>query len=274
MQILHAGELDRFHREFYLKNRPVIIRGLREQEPRRIFDWSAALLTERMGDKVVPVISTQTGFLSYEREFVSMRFAEFALRLLGPPAADGLRYYFKNPTTLLPEGLDDSESIGPLRRYIRAAVARNLWISGSGLTVGMHFDPADNLNFALRGRKSFLLFPPGVRAYYPLPMFSQTAHISRVFRDGPVADLARFPRFDPSKGEQVELQAGELIYIPAYWWHQVESLGPENVNLNCWWLPKLRKQIRHPNQALRGHAQVLLRLLRHGNLQQTPAPKH
>jgi hypothetical protein len=273
VQIIDAAELKRFHAEHYLPNRPVVIRGLREQQPCKIFDWSVDYFAQRMADKVVPVMGTRTGFLSYERNFVSMPFAEFAQRVFEPDRPTGQRYYYKNPTTLLPEGHDDSDAISGLRPYLRKAVARNLWISSSGLTVGLHFDPADNLNFQLRGRKSFVLYPPGVRAYYPLPMFSQTAHISGVFRDGPTPDLERFPRFDPKQGLKVELQEGDVLYIPAYWWHQVESLGHENLNLNFWWLPRLPKQLRNPNQALRGHAQVLLRLIKYGNIQQAPADK-
>jgi ribosomal protein L16 Arg81 hydroxylase len=185
----------------------------------------------------------------------------------------GVRYYYKNPTTMLPAGVDDSDRIAELQPYMAKSLARNLWISSSGLTVGLHFDPADNLNFQLRGRKSFMLYPPGVRAYYPLPMFSQTAHISGVFRDGPDPDLKKFSRFDPGKGTRIELQEGDVLYIPAYWWHQVESLGRENLNLNFWWLPRLGKQVSNWNQALRGHIQLALRYTKYGNIQQAPADK-
>lgn len=273
IDILHADEFSKFHCSYFLRNRPLIIRGLRDRAPCKIFDWSVAYLAHDMGDKVVPIMATRTGFLSYERNFVQMPFSEFATRVFTGDAESGMRYYYKNPTNLLPEGADDSDSIQVLKPYMAKAVARNLWISSSGLTVGLHFDPADNLNFQIRGRKAFTLYPPGVRAFYPLPMFSQTAHISGVFREGPNPDLTRFPRFKPDAGIRFELNEGDLLYLPAYWWHQVESLGRENLNLNFWWLPRLGKQVRNLNQALRGHAQVLLRLVKYGNIQQAPADK-
>jgi hypothetical protein len=226
-----------------------------------------------MAAKVVPVMTTRTGFLSYEREFVQLPFNEFLDHMFERRAKTGLRYYYKNPTSLLPDGHDDSERITELAPYIRKSMTRNLWISGRGLTVGLHFDPADNLNFQLRGHKRFALYPPGVKRYYPLPMLSQTAHISGVFRKGPELDQEQFPKFLPDTVTEVELNEGDVLYIPAYWWHQVESLGSENVNFNCWWLPRIQKQVRNLNQAMRGHVQVGLRLLRHGNIQQTPLPK-
>lgn len=268
--VIDCSQLEGFHETHYLRNRPVVIRGLSSAYKLKIFDWSADYLARIMGDRNVPVMTTRTGFLSYERNFVDMPFREFVRHMFNPAPDSGTRYYYKNPTHMLPAGHDDSHLISELRPYTKKAVAKNLWISSDGLTVGLHFDPADNLNFQLRGHKAFVLYPPGVRAFYPLPMFSQTAHISGVYRGGPDPDLAKYPRFDPSKGVRVELLEGEVLYIPAYWWHQVESLGRENLNLNFWWLPKLRKQIPNWNQALRGHIQVGLRYFKYGNINQAP----
>jgi hypothetical protein len=272
-EILNQTDLPVFHREYYLRNRPVIIRGLSDRYSARIFQWSAGHLIGEIGDQTVPVMTTRSGFLSYERNFAHMPFRDFAARMFASDPETGLRYYYKNPTSNLPAGVEDAECITDLAAYISKSVARNLWISSSGLTVGLHFDPADNLNFQLRGSKSFALYPPGVRPYYPLPMLSQTAHISGVFRDGPRLDPERFPRFRPDTVIRVTLQEGDVLYLPAYWWHMVESLGHENVNLNFWWLPRVAKQLANPNQALRGHVQVLLRLVRYGNIQQAPADR-
>jgi hypothetical protein len=269
--VLSYRDFGHFHERYYLRNRPVVIRGIREARPFKIYDWSADYFAHVMGDKVVPVLTTTTGFLSYERNVTPMKFAEFVARSFGKNPDSDIRYYFKNPTTLLPQGHDDTDQIAGLASYIAKAVTGNLWISGSGLTVGLHFDAAENFNFQLRGRKAFWLYPPGVRSYYPLPMFSQTAHISGVFRNGLNPDLSVFPRFAPSKGMRVELEAGDVLYLPAYWWHQVESLGDENVNLNFWWIPALRKQLPNWNQALRGHFQLAIRLLKFGNIQKAPA---
>jgi len=271
--IIQGHELPTFRENYYLLNRPVVIKGLSLMYECELFQWSVEYFGKRMGDAVVPVMKTSTGFLSYEREFASMPFHEFVAHTFRDTDAKTLRYYYKNPTSLLPPGLDDSERIDALRSYIQKAMLRNLWISGSGLTVGLHFDPAENLNFQLRGEKKFTLYPPGIRRFYPLPMFSQTAHISGVYREGPNPDLKRFPRFDPTVAISATLTRGDVLYLPAYWWHQVESVGTENVNFNCWWFPKLKTQVKNWNQALRGHIQTGLRMLRHGNLQKTPLPK-
>ena len=186
--VLRYEDFGRFHEHYYLPNRPVVIRGLNESRHSKIFEWSARYFEQAIGDRTVPVLTTTTGFLSYERDVTPMRFGDFVARTFGPNPDLGVRYYFKNPTSLLPSGLDDSAEIPGLGPYIAKAVTGNLWISGGGLTVGLHFDAAENFNFQLRGRKAFWLYPPGVKPYYPLPMFSQTAHISGVYRNGPSPD--------------------------------------------------------------------------------------
>lgn len=270
--ILEYGELARFHRDYYARNQPVILRGLADANRHlKVFHWSARYFQRVLGNTSVEVMKTQSGFLSYERDTEQMPFDKFYAHAFGSHRRDDIRYYYKNSIKQLPSGHDDSSRLPEIGHYLKHAPVKNLWLSGSGLTVGLHFDPAENLNFQLRGRKRFTLYPAGIRGYYPLPMFSQTAHISGVFRDGPQPDLTKFPAFDPRKAIEVELRTGDVLYIPAYWWHQVDSLDVENVNLNFWWWPPLSKRLRHPNQAARGYVQLLLRLIKYGNIATAPA---
>lgn len=36
-------------------------------------------------------------------------------------------------------------------------------------------------------------------------------------------DLDRFPRFSEIRGMEVAMEPGEVLYIPNYWWHYIES---------------------------------------------------
>ena len=36
-------------------------------------------------------------------------------------------------------------------------------------------------------------------------------------------DLDRFPRFSEIEGMEVAMEPGEVLYIPNYWWHYIES---------------------------------------------------
>ncbi len=50
-------------------------------------------------------------------------------------------------------------------------------------------------------------------------------------------DYARFPRFAQAleAAQQVEVEAGDAVFIPYLWWHNVESLEPFNILVNYWW---------------------------------------
>lgn len=47
-------------------------------------------------------------------------------------------------------------------------------------------------------------------------------------------DLERFPQFANSRSVSIELHPGEMLFLPAFWWHDVVSIG-ENVAVNFWW---------------------------------------
>ena len=36
-------------------------------------------------------------------------------------------------------------------------------------------------------------------------------------------DLSKFPRFSEIRGMEVFLEPDEVLYIPNYWWHYIES---------------------------------------------------
>lgn len=36
-------------------------------------------------------------------------------------------------------------------------------------------------------------------------------------------DLNSFPRFNEIRGMEVALEPGEVLYIPSFWWHYIES---------------------------------------------------
>ena len=47
------------------------------------------------------------------------------------------------------------------------------------------------------------------------------------------------------------LKPGDMLYLPYGWWHQVDTTGTRNLNVNFWWLPRL-KLFSLWQQSLRG----------------------
>jgi ribosomal protein L16 Arg81 hydroxylase len=79
---------------------------------------------------------------------------------------------------------------------------------------------ADNLLAQIQGRKRITLFSPTQAArLYPFPVSSRHPHMSAVDVDGP--DLERFPEFRKAASMECVVGPGDLLFVPAFWWHHV-----------------------------------------------------
>ena len=113
-----------------------------------------------------------------------------------------------------------------------------LW-GGNAVTTATHYDTMDNVACVAAGRRRFTLFPPDqLRNLYigPLDLTPGGMPTSLVRIADP--DLERHPDYAKAlvAGESAELEAGDALFLPAYWWHNVESLEPVNLLVNFWWL--------------------------------------
>ena len=87
-----------------------------------------------------------------------------------------------------------------------------------------HFDPDDNFLVMIRGRKRVRLFGYGhLESLYPNPLGSYGKTVqSRVDLDN--VDPATFPLFGQKLTcQQTVLHPGEMLFIPAFYWHQVTT---------------------------------------------------
>ena len=112
-----------------------------------------------------------------------------------------------------------------------------LWL-GNTVTAATHYDNLDGINCIVTGRKRFTFFPPDQfpNLYIgPLDLAPGGQPTSLVKVADP--DLERYPRFAKAleSAETVDVEAGDAVFIPAFWWHNVESLEPLNISMNYWW---------------------------------------
>ena len=112
-----------------------------------------------------------------------------------------------------------------------------IWL-GNAVTTPTHFDEWFNIGCVVAGKRRFTLFPPEqIRNLYvgPLDYAPTGAPMSLVQLHAP--DFVRFPKFREAlaAARSAELSAGDALFIPPLWWHNVESLDPLNVLVNYWW---------------------------------------
>jgi hypothetical protein len=112
-----------------------------------------------------------------------------------------------------------------------------IWI-GNRVRVQTHFDLRENVACVVAGHRRFTMFPPEQTPnLYPGP-FELTLSgppVSMVELENP--DLDRYPRFAAALESAVvaDLEPGDALYIPYFWWHHVRALDAFNVLVNYWW---------------------------------------
>ncbi|KAJ2959937.1 hypothetical protein NQZ79_g4703 [Umbelopsis isabellina] len=151
-----------------------------------------------------------------------------------------------------------SEALG------RKPDAINFWFGDKRSKTCLHKDPYENCYAVVRGTKTFVLLPP-IEYYcihestYPCATYImnesgklQLSPLDPSIRtpfttvDPCAPDLERYPRFRHAKPITVTVSEGEMLYLPAFWMHQVTQDGPEGVIAVNYWYDLDYQSILYP----------------------------
>ncbi|HTY51045.1 MAG TPA: cupin-like domain-containing protein [Steroidobacteraceae bacterium] len=113
-----------------------------------------------------------------------------------------------------------------------------IWL-GTPANVSSHYDTLDNLACVIAGRRRFTLYAPElVGRLYPGPIdHTMAGQPVSLAASAPEEARGSYPLFEQIREQAlvVELQAGDALYLPKLWWHQVESTAAFNGLVNYWW---------------------------------------
>lgn len=139
-----------------------------------------------------------------------------------------LRYYYQ-----LPQQPTEEEQL------VRFA----LWMGSKGAYTNAHYDSVHNFYLQIYGTKRFFLFPPAaLEELYLFPRVHPNARQSRIdFNVPPDAEYMRrhFPKFignseeGPMRGFVIDLQPGQLLYLPPGWFHSVLAVST-SISVSMW----------------------------------------
>lgn len=261
----HLGPLERVHRPtlnqfrecFVLPRRPVVVTGAIDGWP-ALHRWTAEYLEATVGDRRIKVQRLdQKNVTRYELHTLEeVCFTDFVEAIRHDPPAR--RYYlvignihvvnnwprrFSKP--VFPELFPDVEIL-PLVDVERLLEV-NLWMGYSGAVSNLHFDPIDNCLCMIRGRKHLRIYAPDQSGYMHLPSPFGIENPLHSPVDAIRPNFALFPRFQKARYHTCTLEPGDVIYMPAGYWHHVQSEG-FNVAVNLWWKDRrwVREQLQTP----------------------------
>lgn len=118
-----------------------------------------------------------------------------------------------------------------------AAPLASIWL-GNPSIVPTHFDSPANLACSVVGKRRFTLFPPEqVSNLYPGPLDPTPGGQPTSMVDLAAPDFEHYPRYREAlaAAQIAELEAGDAVFIPHLWWHQVDATARFNVLFNYWW---------------------------------------
>lgn len=101
-------------------------------------------------------------------------------------------------------------------------------VASAGLSLWTHYDIMDNMLIQVRGQKRAVLFPPK-----DVPRLYLNGDKSEVL-DIDKPDLKKYPEFIKAKRYEHCLDPGDILFIPALWFHNMKSLDC-GIAVNVFW---------------------------------------
>jgi len=235
---IEKPSLKTFQQEFVKGDRPVIICGVAK-------DWSACkqwnpkTLKSMFGSVMAPLRGSDNElevFFGEARQKSVMSIAEY-LDLIESIPPNGKRppylgnIPFDDP--LAKPYLDSIRSQIQFPNYFpenRGSELR-LWIGATEQKSTIHNDNYHNLNAQIYGQKAFLLLSPEQHQSLYAVKIDDGLWSSPIDPQQP--DWEKYPRFREAIGLEGVLHEGEILFIPAFWWHQARGLTT-SINVNMW----------------------------------------
>ena len=227
--------------------RPVVLKNSTVSTWPALEKWTANYLKKHLTTSaILESVKCSNNFLTFDPDFhvplklnISVPFVianmseDDFFSCLHDKCADGYKghYYFGEvPDELKKDMIND--------RYLYLTDKDNkagkqfIWVSSAGMITHTHFDQDYNFFVQISGLKRFTLWTSVQHeSLYVYPRVHPMWHKSRInFRK---IDPQQFPLFLKSHALQVTVGPGDLLYIPPYTWHYVETLTP-SVSLSTW----------------------------------------
>ncbi|XP_070771242.1 tRNA wybutosine-synthesizing protein 5 [Enoplosus armatus] len=232
-----------FLREIYPERRPAVLRGTGLGPC--LEKWTAEYLGQKGGDREVKIhVSTvpQMDFLHKNFVYKTLTFREFVKRASEKKHSDFFlcedeSYYLRSlGEDVRKEAADLSKQFPDLAEdfHIPQFFAPDQFfssvfrISSCGLQLWTHYDVMDNLLAQVTGMKRVVLYSPQDALH--LYLSGDKSEVLDI--DSP--DLKRFPEFVKAKRYECVLEPGDLLFIPALWFHNTLALQ-FGVGVNVFW---------------------------------------
>lgn len=238
IQRIEKPSTDEFQTKFVETNKPVIISGV-ASEWAASSSWQPKMFKNMFGDISAPLRASDNEidvFFGQSREQKVMSIADYIDSISSTDINGQRPAYLGNislNSSLTQQYFEQIKSHFSFPNYFPKNNGHEirLWIGATNQKSTIHNDNYHNLNAQVFGTKTFLLFPP--EEYKKLSVVKIDDELWSSPIDPQQPDLDKFPCFNEISGLEAKLQAGDILFIPAFWWHQARTITT-SININMW----------------------------------------
>lgn len=229
---LSQGEFDE---KFFHGCQPVIIKqGLKGSE---IFTrWTPEYLKNKMGSKKLNMDFSSTGIYNYNEKDIrpmTLPFNQMVDLFMSGTGKKGMCYLTQSS---IPKHFPQLQGDLEVPQWIKPASdmlnSINLWFGCKGCVTPLHIDEGQNFLLQVMGAKELTLFAPSDGKYLYQDVDGKNKNLSKVNVEN--IDYQKFPLVKNAQPYHGILEAGDILYMPPLWWHQVRSLETA-ISVNYWW---------------------------------------
>lgn len=237
-----------FHRDYFQNiggefeglGKPVVFPGAAKRMP-AFSKWTDEYLREKHGSVKMDQVETEKRETRTAYPHEDWTLARFL---------DEYNHSEIYSTATTPKGLSDEVFLLPpinCGGFNRRLAATVTWFSSGGTRSVIHSDSQQNFHCMFAGSKDWILWRPNsgiateemgwVHAEEEAktdPQFKDAygAYVGRIDADD--VDLGRFPKWDQLEWWNMTLSPGDCAYIPAKWFHYVESRPGRSISVHTW----------------------------------------
>lgn len=233
---------DEFSAQVLDTGRPAVMTGAASGWP-ATKAWTFRRLAERFGDLKIPVRQSDDEFAVFfgnskiARARAMMGFGDY-VRGIADVTPSGSRPPYAGSLDILGDPalaprLGGLLAACPFPDWMprRDSDEYRIWIGALGQRSTIHNDSYHNFNVQILGQKRFLLFSPDQQALLSPKFLHRGLWSSPIDPEAP--NLERYPQFARARGYVCELQPGDILFIPRFWWHSARAVTA-SLNINRW----------------------------------------
>jgi ribosomal protein L16 Arg81 hydroxylase len=214
---------EEFLEKYYAINTPLILTDMMS-DWQAMKQWSPEFIKSKYGNAEVEVQVDRNADSNYEintqKHKKTVLFNEYIDRVVESGATNDY-YMVANNQTLEREEFKSLLDDIVMPEFLNSQDTKQkvfFWFGPSGTITPLHHDPMNLIMAHIYGRKRWRLIDP---KYTPL-LYNHIGVFSKVDLEKP--DYDRYPLFKEVPIIETVLEAGEIIFVPVGWWHQVKGL--------------------------------------------------